>query len=94
MDTGARPMPNGKIIQIHESTICELQLALELGHMDEVREIVERMAAIEERERLREIRSEAYSRMKQELAAGNREAAKRHRQNMQKCADALRDYAI
>ena len=89
-----KPQPEGRILQVHESTILQLQFALRRGWMDEAREIVDRMAAIDEREQLREIRGEAYRRMKIELANGNREAAKRHRDNMRKAADALKDFAI
>ena len=86
--------PYGKTILVHESTIYELQMAFRARDYETAGEIIERLAAIEEREQLRAIRNECYKRMRARLAKGDRKTAKVDRENMRKAAEVLKDYAI
>lgn len=69
--------PEGRIVQVHESTIFELQMALNMGDIEKAKMIADRMALIEERRALREAQKHAYNESRRAAANEDWESAKR-----------------
>lgn len=69
--------PEGRIVQVHESTIFELQMALRMRDYEKALEIADRMARIEERRALREAQRRAYNESRSAAARDDWEGAKK-----------------
>lgn len=86
--------PEGRIIQVHESTVYELQNALRCGRWTEATEIAERLAAVEERAALRMARDAAYKVMSEAAKHGDAAAEQRSKELYRAAAEALDGYAV
>ena len=86
--------PEGRIIQVHESTVYELQNAIRCARYDEAAEIVERLAAVEQRNALRTARDAAYKAMTEAAKHGDADAERRAKQLYREAAEALDGYAV